>query len=131
MTHFLSLPFFRYILSLALADLLVIVTTVPLASTLYTVDSWPWGNLLCTVSEFFKDVSIGVSVFTLTALSADRFFAIVDPLRKFHAHGGGRRATRMTIATAVSIWLLAVLCGIPALVASYVKVCSSSIVYDV
>lgn len=63
------------------------MTTVPFTSILYTVDSWPWGSLLCTSSEFIKDVSIGVSVFTLTALSGDRFFAIVDPLRKFHAHG--------------------------------------------
>lgn len=92
-----------------------------------------------------KDVSIGVSVFTLTALSSDRYFAIVDPLRKFHAHGkrkasatrslrhltsvlisfrtgGGRRATRMTLAIAVSIWLLAILCGLPALLGSNLKV---------
>lgn len=72
---------------MAVADLLVIVTTVPLTSLVYTVDSWPWGSFLCTLSEFIKDVSIGVSVFTLTALSGDRYFAIVDPLRKFHAHG--------------------------------------------
>ncbi|XP_065368195.1 neuropeptide CCHamide-1 receptor [Calliphora vicina] len=110
-----------YIFSLALADLLVIVTTVPLTSTVYTVDSWPWGSFLCTLSEFFKDVSIGVSVFTLTALSGDRYFAIVDPLRKFHAHGGGKRATRMTIAIAISIWLLAIVCGLPALIGTYIK----------
>ncbi|XP_075168246.1 CCHamide-1 receptor [Haematobia irritans] len=110
-----------YIFSLALADLLVIVTSVPLTSTVYTVDSWPWGSVLCTLSEFFKDVSIGVSVFTLTALSGDRYFAIVDPLRKFHAHGGGKRATRMTIAIAVSIWLLAIICGLPALIGTYIK----------
>ncbi|XP_055921058.1 neuropeptide CCHamide-1 receptor-like [Eupeodes corollae] len=110
-----------YILSLALADLLVIVTTVPLTSTVYTVDSWPWGSFLCTLSEFIKDVSIGVSVFTLTALSGDRYFAIVDPLRKFHAHGGGKRATRMTISIAFSIWILAVLCGLPALISTSVK----------
>ncbi|KAI8124999.1 Neuropeptide CCHamide-1 receptor [Lucilia cuprina] len=110
-----------YIFSLALADLLVIVTTVPLTSTVYTVDSWPWGSFLCTLSEFFKDVSIGVSVFTLTALSGDRYFAIVDPLRKFHAHGGGKRATRMTIAIALLIWVLAIICGLPALIGTYVK----------
>ncbi|EDW48332.1 neuropeptide CCHamide-1 receptor [Drosophila sechellia] len=110
-----------YILSLALADLLVIITTVPLASTVYTVEYWPYGSFLCSLSEFMKDVSIGVSVFTLTALSGDRYFAIVDPLRKFHAHGGGRRATRMTLATAVSIWLLAILCGLPALIGSNLK----------
>ncbi|XP_067628790.1 neuropeptide CCHamide-1 receptor [Eurosta solidaginis] len=110
-----------YILSLAIADLLVILTTVPLTSTVYTVDSWPWGSFLCTFSEFMKDVSIGVSVFTLTALSGDRYFAIVDPLRKFHAHGGGKRATRLTIAFAMSIWLWAILCAIPALIGSNVK----------
>lgn len=141
--------YFSYILSLALADLLVIITTVPLASTVYTVEYWPYGSFLCSLSEFMKDVSIGVSVFTLTALSGDRYFAIVDPLRKFHAHGefkfgvygslsglktnflfvlllyfagGGRRATRMTLATAVSIWLLAILCGLPALIGSNLKV---------
>ncbi|CAG9828878.1 unnamed protein product [Diabrotica balteata] len=48
------------------------------------MESWPWGELICKLSEFAKDISIGVSVFTLTALSADRFFAIVDPLKKFH-----------------------------------------------
>lgn len=77
----------RYILSLALADLLLIVTSVPFVSIVYTLESWPWGSSICTMSEFIKDVSTGVSVFTLTALSSDRFFAIVDPLRKFQGHG--------------------------------------------
>ncbi|GLH02505.1 Neuropeptide CCHamide-1 receptor [Gryllus bimaculatus] len=61
-----------YILSLALGDLLLIVTCVPFTSTLYTFDSWPYGALICKLSEGVKDVSIGVSVFTLTALSAER-----------------------------------------------------------
>ncbi|CAF4878906.1 unnamed protein product [Pieris macdunnoughi] len=76
-----------YILSLALADLLVIITCVPFTSIVYTLESWPWGDTVCRLSEAAKDVSIGVSVFTLTALSADRYFAIVDPLRKLHATG--------------------------------------------
>ncbi|XP_055706562.1 neuropeptide CCHamide-1 receptor-like isoform X2 [Phlebotomus papatasi] len=109
-----------YILSLALADLLVILTTVPLTSTVYVFDSWFWGQELCTISEFVKDVSIGVSVFTLTALSGDRFFAIVDPLRKFHTHSG--RATKLTVSIAISIWILAIICGIPALVGSYIRI---------
>ena len=74
--------FHRYIFSLALADLLVILICVPLASVVYTFESWPWGSTLCRVTESAKDVSIGVSVFTLTALSADRYCAIVNPLRK-------------------------------------------------
>ncbi|XP_063386616.1 neuropeptide CCHamide-1 receptor-like [Cydia fagiglandana] len=110
-----------YILSLALADLLVIITCVPFTSIVYTVESWPWGVTVCRVSEAAKDVSIGVSVFTLTALSADRYFAIVDPLRKLHATGGSKRATRLTVATAIGIWLLAALLATPAYVGSYVR----------
>ncbi|KAG7312061.1 Neuropeptide CCHamide-1 receptor [Plutella xylostella] len=111
-----------YILSLALADLLVIVTCVPFTSIVYTVESWPWGPTVCRVSEAAKDVSIGVSVFTLTALSADRYFAIVDPLRKLHATGGSKRATRLTVATALGIWILAALFATPAYVGSYIRV---------
>jgi hypothetical protein len=76
-------------------DILVIFFCVPFTSTVYTVESWPYGLLVCKFSEFIKDVSIGVSVFTLTALSADRYFAIVDPIRKLT----GCRATRITCVT--------------------------------
>lgn len=77
---------YRYIFSLALADLLVIIICVPLASLVYTLESWPWGSALCRITECAKDISIGVSVFTLTALSAERYCAIVNPLRKLQVH---------------------------------------------
>lgn len=107
-----------YIFSLALGDLLLIITCVPFTSTVYTLDSWPYGEPICKLAEFVKDLSVGVSVFTLTALSADRFFAIVDPMRKLHS---GRRATRLTVATATSIWVLSVACAMPALIGSYLR----------
>lgn len=77
----------RYIFSLALADLLVILICVPFVSIIYTLESWPWGELICRISEAGKDVSIGVSVFTLTALSAERYCAIVNPFRKLQVSG--------------------------------------------
>lgn len=43
--------------------------------------------------------------------------------------GNGKRATCMTIATAVFIWILALICGIPALVGSNVKVNKSSMFF--
>jgi hypothetical protein len=43
-------------------------------------------------------------------------------MRKLHTAGGGRRATRLTIMSAVFIWILAIVCAIPAAVASYIKV---------
>lgn len=62
-----------------------------------------------------------MSVFTLTALSGDRFFAIVNPLRKLHSYHG-KRARRITISIISSIWTLASLMGIPAIKASHVQV---------
>lgn len=67
-----------------------------------------------------KDVSIGVSVFTLTALSADRFFAIVDPMRKLHTGGCGKRAASCTMVTVGMIWVLAFLLALPAGLKSYI-----------
>ncbi|XP_055918559.1 neuropeptide CCHamide-2 receptor-like [Eupeodes corollae] len=96
-----------YILSLALADLLVIIICVPLASVPYVLDSWPWGATLCRVTECAKDISIGVSVFTLTALSGERYCAIVNPLRKLQTRP-------LTVLTATLIWMLAILCATPA-----------------
>uniref|UniRef100_A0A1B0AGA2 G-protein coupled receptors family 1 profile domain-containing protein n=1 Tax=Glossina pallidipes TaxID=7398 RepID=A0A1B0AGA2_GLOPL len=104
-----------YILSLAIADLLVIVVCVPLATTVYTYETWSFGRTLCQVTEFFKDVSIGVSVFTLTALSGERYCAVVNPLRKL-------QTKPLTVMTAVMIWMLSILCATPPLIVSDLQV---------
>ncbi|XP_063244330.1 neuropeptide CCHamide-1 receptor-like [Bacillus rossius redtenbacheri] len=103
------------ILSLALGDLLVCLAAVPFTSTVYTLESWPFGEFVCKLSEAAKDVSIGVSVFTLTALSADRCLAVVAPMRR--RTGGGSRAPRL----AAAIWLLALLCATPAAANSFIR----------
>lgn len=104
-----------YIISLALGDLLLIVTCVPFTSTVYTFDSWPYGATICKISEAAKDVSVGVSVFTLTALSAERYCAISNPIRR-------RISSKpFTILTAVSIWLAATLLALPSATLSHLR----------
>jgi len=98
-THKNCVFLIRYICSLAVGDMVVILFCVPFTSTVYTVESWPYGLIVCKFSEFIKDVSIGVSVFTLTALSADRYLAIVDPMRKLQ----GKRATEITTLSITGI----------------------------
>lgn len=39
----------------------------------------------------------------------------------FFISGGGRRATRITICIAVSIWIVAIICALPAALASHIK----------
>ncbi|XP_008197480.2 gastrin-releasing peptide receptor isoform X1 [Tribolium castaneum] len=104
-----------YIFSLALADLLVIITCVPFTSIVYTLESWPWGVVMCKVSETSKDISIGVSVFTLTALSAERYCAIVNPLRRL-------QTKPMTVISAGMIWLLATVLALPDAICSRLHV---------
>ncbi|KAJ2945537.1 hypothetical protein O0L34_g357 [Tuta absoluta] len=96
-----------YIFSLALADLLVILICVPFVSIIYTLESWPWGELICRISEAAKDVSIGVSVFTLTALSAERYCAIVNPFRKLQLR-------KLPLVCATIIWAAALIFAAPA-----------------
>ncbi|XP_017868955.1 PREDICTED: neuropeptide CCHamide-2 receptor [Drosophila arizonae] len=103
-----------YILSLALADLLVILVCVPVATIVYTQESWPFERNMCRISEFFKDISIGVSVFTLTALSGERYCAIVNPLRKL-------QTKPLTVFTAVIIWVFAIMLGMPSFVVSDIQ----------
>ncbi|KOC58955.1 Neuromedin-B receptor, partial [Habropoda laboriosa] len=87
----------------------VIVTCVPFTSLLYTIESWPWGLEVCTLKEFTQDVSIGVSVFTLTALLVERYRAIVNPIRR---HVAGLRATSFTKLKVILIWVLAIILAI-------------------
>ncbi|EEC19147.1 bombesin receptor subtype-3, putative, partial [Ixodes scapularis] len=100
-----------YIMSLSIGDFIVIAGTVPFISTIYVLDSWPYGLFLCKLSEFLRDVSIGVTVLTLTVLSIDRYVAIAMPLLNHK----GRRHTRrtVTILLAISVWIVAILMAIP------------------
>ena len=43
--------------------------------------NWPFGRWYCTVNNFIAFLSVAVSVFTLMALSIDRYIAIVYPLK--------------------------------------------------
>lgn len=104
-----------YILSLALGDLLVVVFAVPFVSIIYITDTWPYGEPICRLSEFMRDVSIGVTVFTLTALSADRYLAIVDPVGR----RAGAVARRSTVLVTSVIWGLSLLLAAPAAIFSH------------
>lgn len=61
-----------FITSLAFGDLLLLLTCVPVDASRYMVDTWLFGRIGCKVISFIQLTSVGVSVFTLTVLSADR-----------------------------------------------------------
>lgn len=58
--------------SLALGDVLLLVTCAPVDASRYLAEEWLFGRVGCKLIPFIQLTSVGVSVFTLTALSADR-----------------------------------------------------------
>ena len=45
---------------------------------------WPFGAYMCKAGEYLREVSVGISVFSLMALSYDRYAAVARPF-KHHA----------------------------------------------
>lgn len=61
-----------FLTSLALGDVLLLLTCAPVDASRYLVDEWLFGRVGCKLIPFIQLTSVGVSVFTLTTLSADR-----------------------------------------------------------
>ncbi|XP_061089929.1 gastrin-releasing peptide receptor [Conger conger] len=94
--------------SLALGDLLLLITCAPVDASRYLVDKWLFGRVGCKLIPFIQLTSVGVSVFTLTALSADRYKAIVKPMDIQTS-----RATAKIFLRAALIWIFSMILAIP------------------
>ncbi|XP_055041203.2 gastrin-releasing peptide receptor [Misgurnus anguillicaudatus] len=94
--------------SLALGDVLLLVTCAPVDASKFLTDEWIFGRVGCKLIPFIQLTSVGVSVFTLTALAADRYKAIVKPMDIQTSH-----ATLKVCLKATSIWLLSMVLAIP------------------
>ncbi|XP_063758200.1 neuromedin-B receptor [Eleginops maclovinus] len=104
-----------FISSLAAGDLLLLLTCVPVDAFRFFSQEWVFGEAACKLIPVIQLTSVGVSVFTLTALSADRYKAIVNPMDIQTSS-----AVFWTCLKAVSIWLLSVLLAVPEAIFSQV-----------
>ena len=94
-----------YIWNLSLADMLFILTLPFFFYTSYAKD-WPFGNVMCKVGFVLKETNRFSSIFTLVALSFDRFIASFYNL-------GHLRTIRVGICTCVVIWFLCAMISSP------------------
>ncbi|XP_065665980.1 muscarinic acetylcholine receptor M3 [Hydra vulgaris] len=74
-----------FLANLALSDLLFAVLTIFDSYTLYRGE-WVFGEIFCRMQGTLIEVSYTVSVLTLTAVSAERYFSICYPFRKKHTY---------------------------------------------
>nr|CAA44595.1 receptor for tachykinin-like peptides [Drosophila melanogaster] len=98
-----------FIVNLSIADAMVSSLNVTF-NYYYMLDSdWPFGEFYCKLSQFIAMLSICASVFTLMAISIDRYVAIIRPLQP-------RMSKRCNLAIAAVIWLASTLISCPMMI---------------
>ncbi|XP_072428118.1 type-1 angiotensin II receptor A isoform X1 [Chiloscyllium punctatum] len=97
-----------FLLNLALADLIFIVTLPLWVAYLALEYHWPFGIFLCKVGATVMQLNMNASIFLVTCLSIDRYLAIVHPMKS---------RTRRTLVHAwgvcIMVWILAILVSLP------------------
>ncbi|KAH9419754.1 Substance-K receptor [Dermatophagoides pteronyssinus] len=100
-----------FLVNLSVADIMVSTLNV-IFNFIYMLNSnWPFGELFCKITNFIAILSVGASVFTLMAISIDRYLAIVHPLRP-------RMSRTATVIIIVIIWIASSFLSLPNIICS-------------
>lgn len=91
-----------YVANLAVADLCFVVG-LPFLLTTMVVRRWVFGSVLCRLFYMLTSINWFTSVFTLTAMSADRYLAVCHPVRAMSV-----RTPAVAGAVCACIWALSV-----------------------
>uniref|UniRef100_A0A6G1SLG5 Growth hormone secretagogue receptor type 1 n=1 Tax=Aceria tosichella TaxID=561515 RepID=A0A6G1SLG5_9ACAR len=102
-----------FLINLSIADLLVLIVCMPtvLIELHSRPETWLLGEAMCKLSNFIEMLAANGSIFTILAISFERYYAICKPLK------AGYKCTRLraTIIICV-IWLLACILTSPILI---------------
>ncbi|XP_062401002.1 neuromedin-U receptor 2 [Sardina pilchardus] len=102
-------PTNMYLFSLAVSDLLVLVIGMPLETyELWQNYPFAFGEGGCLFRVFLFETVCFASVLNVTALSVERYVAVVHPLRTRYAV-----TTRHVLRVIAVVWLAALLCALP------------------
>ncbi|XP_054263186.1 tachykinin-like peptides receptor 86C isoform X1 [Macrosteles quadrilineatus] len=100
-----------FLVNLSVSDLMMALLNCIFNFIFMLNSHWPFGSFYCTVNNFVANVTVAASVFTLVAISIDRYMAIVRPLQ----HRMSRCTARAAIAV---IWIASALLAFPCLLYS-------------
>ncbi|XP_033646796.1 5-hydroxytryptamine receptor-like [Asterias rubens] len=93
------------LVSLSVADLLMGLIVLPLRVVETALGYWPLKEELCMVEVFFADIALTVAIFTVTAISVDRYLLVAKDYSRYVALQS-LTTVRITIC---SIWVLVLL----------------------
>ncbi|XP_065517274.1 galanin receptor type 1-like [Lathamus discolor] len=97
-----------FILNLSIADFSFLLFCVPFQATIYSLPEWIFGAFFCKWVHYLAMATMLVSIFTLVAMSMDRYIAVV------HAKSSHCIRSQHNAALGVAvIWLLSLIIAIP------------------
>ncbi|KAM9309136.1 galanin receptor type 1-like [Pholidichthys leucotaenia] len=97
-----------FILNLSIADLSYLLFCIPFQSTIYMMSTWVLGAFICKFIHYFFTVSMLVSIFTLSAMSVDRYVAIVHSRKS-----SSIRVAKHALVGVVVIWIFSLAMAAP------------------
>lgn len=98
-----------YIINLALADLLYLLT-IPFVVCTYFLKGWYFGEAGCRILISMDFLTMHASIFTLTIMSTERYFAVLKPLDTF------KRSKSYRKAIAALVWVASLILTLPMMV---------------
>ncbi|CAH3989262.1 unnamed protein product [Pieris brassicae] len=104
-----------FLVNLSAADLLVTVVCMPIQLSKAITLVWYYGQTVCKIFNYIQGVAVAASVFTLTAMSVDRWVSIAPEPR---LRPPGRRQALLLLGL---LWTLAALIFIPLALVAFVR----------
>ncbi|XP_039493153.1 octopamine receptor [Drosophila santomea] len=104
-----------FVMSLAVADLLVGIFVMPPAVAVHLIGSWQLGWVLCDIWISLDVLLCTASILSLCAISVDRYLAVTRPL----TYSRKRRSKRLALIMILIVWLLALAITCPPMLGWY------------
>lgn len=103
-----------YIINLALADLLYLLT-IPFIVYTHFLEVWYFGDIGCRILISMDFLTMHASIFTLTVMSTERYFAVLKPLDTV------KRSKSYRKAIALLVWAASLVLTLPMIVRIQLK----------
>ncbi|XP_069111437.1 G-protein coupled receptor 54-like [Argopecten irradians] len=97
-----------YVLNLAVADLLFLVVVVPFTTIGFATSDWMFGDAICKIYVYMIYVTMHATCLTLTAMTVDRYHAIVHPVSSMNW-----RSRRASTIVSIVVWAISLLISVP------------------
>ncbi|XP_048869267.1 urotensin-2 receptor [Brienomyrus brachyistius] len=98
-----------YIINLALADLLYLLT-IPFVVCTHFLKGWYFGEVGCHILISMDFLTMHASIFTLTIMSTERYFAVLKPLDTV------KRSKSYRKAIAILVWVASLILTLPMII---------------